>query len=376
MMASKRNIPAYQQCPLCGMNVFQKATALSCGHTLCHKCLVRNSKIPDNFTQVSCPVCKEPTPLTDVKTAGPVPTSSPNTTATSLVVDRRNTEVHLSFTENYLTILKEIDLPAGLRGITRLSDDTVVIGYGSAIPGAQAISVTGDMRVFLDETIGAVRDITILSDRSIVVSHGKDIIRVYDKTGFPTDVQFHSDKCRESYMICSDKYDNVYGVNFTNGIYVFQAGTETPLQVIPTGGLEPCQVCATTTGKLITRSYSTTVPQMNAITLYDRNGTRGNCIKATEGYEYLQAAVDSLDRVFVGRVHASSGTFRLTIYRLEGLCFVEEVRFKDLKLPLKPHHGWHYMVCLTPHLLALGTMDKKLYFIHIHIEHPGTSSLA
>ena len=135
--------------------------------------------------------------------------------------------------ENSLTVLKMLELPGGVRGMARLSDDTVVIGFGSSQPGAVAFSTSGAKRQFLEPIIGPVRDIAILSNGRPVVSHGNDVIRVYNNEGFQTDIKFYTEEKGEYYQTCIGRMDNVYAANHTHSIYIFQQGKETPYQVVP-----------------------------------------------------------------------------------------------------------------------------------------------
>ena len=363
-MAEDREIPQNLQCPMC-MDMFTRATLLTCGHTFCQRCLSDYDASQSNRRGINCPLCRKPTPLTRDRVAG----LAPNVTVNSLIDDFLNIQV--ANEESSLTVLKEIEMSDGMRGMARLSDDTVVIGYGRSKPGVEAYAVTGTKRSFLPEAVGLVRDIAILTDGNVVVSHGKNVIKVYSSTGHPTGIEFFTHESCENYMLCSDNHDNVYAANLTDAIYVFKAGRNIPQHVIPTGNLNADQVCVTSNGTIIARSYSTNIIHRNAITIYNRDGQMGSSVKACEEQEYLHAAVDSQDRVFVGHVLFKSSSFRLSIYKVEGLQLIEEVTFKDLSLP-KASRAWHYMVSLTPSLLALANRDKKLYFIKVPGVSPGT----
>ena len=120
---------------------------------------------------------------------------------------------------------------------------------------------------------------------------------------------------------------------------------------------------------MIIRGQNKDIIHKNAITLYDRYGNKGDTITASEKYEYLCANVDSHDRVFVGRIFLRSGRFRLSIYTTDGLSLIEKKTFNVIYLPDKETCAVrHYMVCLTPTLIAVGSMDKKLYFIQVPSE--------
>ena len=187
-------------------------------------------------------------------------------------------DVALASNNRTLVVLKEINLPAGMRGMTRLSDDIVVIGYGRGMPGADAFSVTGKKRIYLQGIVGLVCDIAIMRNKDIVVSHGNDVIQVYNKGGFPTDFQFYSQEKGENYKICASRMDEVFAVNRTSSIYVFRQGKDTPTRVIPIGIQSASQISVTRSGTLIARSYNAHIIHKNVVTLYDKFGKRGSSI--------------------------------------------------------------------------------------------------
>ena len=134
--------------------------------------------------------------------------------------------------------------------------------------------------------------------------------------------------------------------------------------MVPLGNQRAIQVGVTTTGMMIIWDQKKDITQQNSISLYDRYGNKGDTITSSEKYEYLRAAVDSQDRVFVGQIFLPSGRFKLSIYKIEDQRFTELKKLKEVQL-VKPQKTWHSMVCLTPTLLALANMDKKLYFINV-----------
>ena len=80
--------------------------------------------------------------------------------------------------------------------------DTVVIGYGSSKSGADAVSISGAKKQYLNENIGPVYDIAILSDGRPVVSHGTAVIRVYNQQSLSDGYSvLHKERmCRLSYL--------------------------------------------------------------------------------------------------------------------------------------------------------------------------------
>ena len=241
-MAENSTVPKNLQCPLC-FDLFEKATQLTCGHTFCKKCLVNYDKTQATSEFMSCPLCRKPNTMPKKERGGGL---APNVTVDALValvtlglqkmtVSSKEPKESLTVLEmielpagvrgmarlsddavvigfggsqpgtvpfsisggkqqfleptvgpeeDSLKVLRMLELPAGVQGMARLSDDTVVIGYGCSKLGADAVSISGAKKQYLKENIGPVRDIAILSDGRPVVSHGKDVIRVYNNLGF------------------------------------------------------------------------------------------------------------------------------------------------------------------------------------------------
>ena len=296
-----------------------------------------------------CPLCRKPTTMPREERVGGL---AANVTVNALVDDLKQSRsitlglqkmtVSSKEPEDSLTVLKMLELPGEVRGMARLSDDTVVIGYGSSKSGADAVSISGAKKQYLNENIGPVYDIAILSDGRPVVSHGTAVIRVYNQQSFLTDIQFYTKKECADYHICIGGTDNVYAANNLNSIFIFQQGKETPHEVVPLDRQYAIQVGVTTTGMMIIRNQ-------HAITLYDRYGNKGDTITASENHEFLHAAVDSQDRVFVGQIFLYTGRFKLSIYKIEDQRFIVLKKFKEVQLVI-PDWRWHSMVCLRNQL--------------------------
>ena len=372
-MAENTTVPENLQCPLC-FDLFEKATLLTCGHTFCKKCLVDYDKTQATSEFMSCPLCRKPTTMPrEDRVRG----LAANVTVNALVDDlkqaqsatlglQKMTVSSKEPEEDSLKVLRMLELPAGVRGMARLSDDTVVIGYGSSKSGADAVSISGAKKQYLEENIGPVRDISFLSDGRPVVSHGKDVIRVYNNEGFPTDIQFYTQEKCTNYKICIGRTDEVYAVNWTNSIFIFQQGKETPSKVVYLGDQYAIDVGVTTAEMIIIRCHDRHITSKNTIAMWDRYGHKGSVVAASEEQEFLFAAVDSRDRVFLGRIFPNSGKFNLSIYTIEGQSIKEKKKFNVLYLPGKEIAlVGHHMVCLTPTLIAIGNMDKELYFIKV-----------
>ena len=93
--------------------------------------------------------------------------------------------------------------------------------------------------------------------------------------------------------------------------------------------------------------------------------TRVTTITASEHHEFLHAAVDSQDRVFVGQIFLYTGRFKLSIYKIEDqkIHCTEEIQrgaISHTRLALA-FHGMPYPN--SPCIRAIWT--KKLYFIKL-----------
>ena len=90
-MATLRSVTQNLNCPLC-MDTFVEATLLNCGHTFCRKCLSQYDDFHPEWDDMLCPLCREPTPLTDQRVGG----LSTNVSLNSLVGDINRISMNLS----------------------------------------------------------------------------------------------------------------------------------------------------------------------------------------------------------------------------------------------------------------------------------------
>ena len=405
--------PASLVCPIC-QELFKDATLLSCGHTYCKECLQnldRSLSKHGAASYILCPLCRSKTKLSKKR----IGTLSRNVSVNSLVDDFKQMKVKEAKSRQPLTvaltsssahtsraplpvawsasggdadngyaemrnpvaqprrallIIKEINLLGGMRGMAAVSPDKVVVGYGSSQPGAESFAINGERKQFLGGDVGPVRDIAIMSNGFRVVSHGPDVLRIYNIAGFPTSFQFDSCKANSNhYSICTDKQDNVYAVNGNQEIYKFSKEKTTPVKVISTGTAQPSQISIATNGTIIITSRE---DFRSTVSLIDNQGNIAVAVKASRTDEFLYATVDKLDRVFVACVRPKTGALSLGIYTIQGLTLVAQARFQELKLA--PTSGiWYYIACVTPNILAIANIGMKLYFVQVpdvtHLSH-------
>eukprot|EP00057_Strongylocentrotus_purpuratus_P025407 XP_011679881.1 PREDICTED: uncharacterized protein LOC105445714 [Strongylocentrotus purpuratus] len=381
-------------CPLC-LTTFEKATLLICGHTFCQKCLMGYDMRHRDKNYMICPLCREQTPLGENRVQG----LRRNVTVNALVNDIQakkapgkgvaqpeaaspaqpetagpalpkvvKHKLPVKVPVRPPTIIKEVALPGGIRGMTGMAEDTVVVGYGSSFPGVEAIKVSGDRKPYLRSDIGSVRDIVILNDGRAVLSHGFEEIKAYNADGTMWVIPFQQlakQKCKDSFCtLYRDSQDNVYTVNGTNKIQYFRVrgkGMTHHSRVITTGRANVAQICVTQTEVLVMR-VSNAKPRRLAF--YDKEGNMGSTVTARDDNEVLCATVDALDRVIIGYFSPNLGTLTLSVCTLKGLHIKHQHFLSELYLS-QARQVWCYMVSITPKLLAFAHLDKKLYFIKV-----------
>ncbi|XP_041454192.1 uncharacterized protein LOC121407279 [Lytechinus variegatus] len=259
-----------------------------------------------------------------------------------------------------LIILKVVDLPAGIRDMALFAPETVLIVYGSSLHGAQLYKSTGDHREHF-HNLGAIRSVAILTDGRAVISLGKEGIQECNIDGKLTARQFRYKNFTKYYYVCCDHCNNLYAVNGNPEIYSFVLGKDAPERVIPTGKMIPSQVCVAKSGAIIVSSGTAT---LSIVAIFDKNGCIGSCVNSLENEEFLYAAVDPLDHVFVARVRPRSGLMLLSRYKLRGTQLTDFTQYMALNI-VPTTETWCKLVCLSPRLLAFASMTKKLYFIKI-----------
>lgn len=258
-------------------------------------------------------------------------------------------------------IVREFKVPADIWGMAALSVDTVVAVSGGKGKGSYSFSLSGEEQSHLASSKGSVHDLTFLTDGKPVVSRSCSTCCVC-----PNDDTCFEYTCKQGewdLRLCSDQSDNVYAVNKNPEIYIFQGSNSNPQRVIPIGN-KPIQISVTKTGVMIPSTGSETP---STVHVYDIEGHLGSTLTSVDDSEYLYTAVDSYDRVLVARVNRGSHILRLIRYRLKGLQLIQQITFRDLKLPHKIDQPPYfcYMVLVTPLMLAFASLGKRLYFIEL-----------
>ncbi|XP_054757038.2 E3 ubiquitin-protein ligase TRIM45-like [Lytechinus pictus] len=270
----------------------------------------------------------------------------------------------LGYMQVGMRLVKELDVAFDAWGMAALSTDAVVLVAGR--DGKKSYFLSGREEPYLCGCIKEpLHDLTILADGRHVVSRTPGMCSVYS-TSNDTWFNYTCKKGEWDLRLCRDHRDNVYAVNKNPEVYIFSGENPNPKKVVPIK-INPIKVAVTTTGVIIT---GTCIYAPSTIHVYDRDGHLGSSIQAEKENEYLYAAVDSHDRVLVARVEGGSKVLRLARYRLVGVTLIEDMRFKDLKLPHRINSSsfWNAFCCmvsLTPKLVAIATHTKHLYFIEL-----------
>ena len=97
------------------------------------------------------------------------------------------------------------------------------------------------------------------------------------------------------------------------------------------------------------------------LTVYDRDGRAGNSLTGNHD-EYLYAAADDRDIVYVATVNKGTGNVSIALYELDHLNLIEKHRFEEIKLCIRDRRC--YLVSLSPSMLAFACYEK-LYFIGV-----------
>ncbi|XP_072180911.1 uncharacterized protein [Diadema setosum] len=273
--------------------------------------------------------------------------------------DNMLSSTRMSHPRNEVAILREVDLPHVAAGMATLSPDSVVIGYGRRKPGVHSFSMSGIKADFLGEAVGGIYDIECLSSGHFVISAAGNNMRVYNGDSTLTHQQFRREDTLEGYYsrLCRDQDNNIYAVDSSRKINVYDFTGERPQKVLPSDVIRPRQISVTKTGIIIACTCDI-VP--STVAVFDAQGYLGSTLQSTGYPEYLYATVDSEDRVLVARV--TSRVLRLSLFVLAGTRLEQVKEFEDVRLE-GIHPSWCYMTCLSRNVIAFAS--SRLYFIEL-----------
>ncbi|XP_030840651.1 E3 ubiquitin-protein ligase TRIM71-like [Strongylocentrotus purpuratus] len=255
-----------------------------------------------------------------------------------------------------MAIGKVVDLPYPMSGITRLSDDSILVGYGKSRCDADKVENNGNVQScrqnsfhFYDIAIQSISQILAPLNRGrLSFFSAKDWSRRSDKA-FSNDTGY-------SYPYLTVSSENeIIAANRNDRIHILDPTVSRIKHSITTVD-KANQALATKSGVIVSSSCSNTP---SVVRLYDRDGKSGDPIAAKEG-EYLYPAVDEENRVFIASVNKPAGRIQITLYLPEGLKLKKVVEFEELELTL--NSAWCYLVSLSRNKLAFAC-DTKVYFL-------------
>ncbi|XP_071497193.1 uncharacterized protein [Diadema antillarum] len=263
-----------------------------------------------------------------------------------------------------LTLIKVVSLPYDVEGMAAVSHERVTVTYNNYDVGCSIVTASGVIYSHLKGRVKMASDTAFLSDGRSVVSHGGDL-RVYNADGTPTNLRFRCQTGFDSCKISTDHWDNIYLVNGNSSIFVYHLGSANARRIISTSELTPRQICVTDSGLMVT---STCDILPSTVTVFDGDGRLGRSVRASHNGEYLYAATDGRNRVFVARVAESSRKLMVVVYTLWGTHLQEEVVLQEFQLSEKVSFltSWCYLVCLAPNTLAFAHRNK-LYFLRVPV---------
>ena len=146
--------------------------------------------------------------------------------------------------------------------------------------------------------------------------------------------------------------------NGKNEIYIYNPSGNVLKQTVPTVKNISRQAFATKSGVIVSSSCNGTP---SVLTVYDREGRAGSSLTANQD-EFLYAAADDQDIIYVAAVNTNTGKVAITLYKLDELSLTEEYQFKDIQLTII--NSWCYMVSLSRRMLAFAC-EEKLYFLEV-----------
>ncbi|XP_011660815.2 uncharacterized protein LOC105436692 [Strongylocentrotus purpuratus] len=179
-------------------------------------------------------------------------------------------------------IEKVVDLPYPMSGITRLSEDSVLVGYGGSRYDADKVEINGNVQSCPSQHYNSLfYDIAILSDSKIVVSVAPRQVTFFNENWSRTTYTTILNETGYNIPFISVSSKNeIIAANITDRIHVFDPTGSTRKHSIATMET-PGQALATKSGVIISSSCHYNPP--SRVRVYDRDGKSGDPIAAKEG---------------------------------------------------------------------------------------------
>ncbi|XP_041480642.1 E3 ubiquitin-protein ligase TRIM71-like [Lytechinus variegatus] len=267
----------------------------------------------------------------------------------------------ISGSDPKMDVIQCVDLRGLIHGMTRYSNSTVAIGYGSNAQGIDIIDSNGEKQrhsniLALNEM--NCHDLILQRDGALCVSTGSTEAYIYSRLGSrkaTINVRKNINKLR----VNRSPSDEIIITNYGKQVYIYDPTGSTLKHTVQTKH-DTSQASTTRTGLIVSSSCW---GNPSVVTVCDRDGNAGESLQAPEGV-YLYAAVDELDRVYVASVDEKNSSVVIRLYDLDGLNLKERVEFNALNMTLV--WNWCYLVSLSPDMLAFACCNK-LYFMKVSL---------
>ncbi|XP_041480662.1 E3 ubiquitin-protein ligase TRIM71-like [Lytechinus variegatus] len=266
----------------------------------------------------------------------------------------------ISGSDPKMEVIHCVDLRGVMFGMTRHSNSTVVIVYGSNARGIDTIDSNGGKQLYKNIPISDMEcyDLVLQRDGALCVSTGTTDAYVYSPLG-SRKATIHVRDNGNFLRVNRSPSDEIIITNYGKQVFIYDPTGSTLKHTVETKH-DTCQASTTRTGLIVTSSCWD-VPSV--VTVYDRDGNAGESLQAPRDV-FLYAAVDEQDRVYVASVDMKNNNVVFRLYDLDGLNLKERVEFKVLHMTL----GLNLcnLVSLSPDMLAFACY-KKLYFIKVSL---------
>ena len=258
-----------------------------------------------------------------------------------------------------LRIVKDVDLPCSTIGIAKKSEDSVAV----ALFNCNCVDIINCIGIRVP-----LASLPSLSYRDIAFQGNGNMVTSRDSYTEIHTRDAHGSKLSTFNIPRSSGYYPVLNVGPSNEIVVSNGRKEiwiydpsgTVLKhTVPTAKNVSSQAFVTRSGVIVSGSCELDSPSV--LTVYDMDGRAGSSLIGNPG-EYLYAAADDQDRIYVAAVNYDTDTVSITLYTLDGLNLIEKHRFEELKLCIED--DWCYLVSLSRNMLAFAS-HTKLYFIGV-----------
>ena len=258
----------------------------------------------------------------------------------------------------YVHVLMEVDLPSHTYGIAKKGSDSV------------AVTLSDHVRVDIIDCIGSTETLSGLPSRSyfdIAIHCNGNMVISHDSR---SEIDIHAADGQKlfSIPIQSGKYrfrlsvgpsNEIIVATGSNKVYIYDPSGKYLKCTVPTEKNLSRQALVTKSGVVV--SSSCDLGLLSVLTVYDKDGRAGSSLTGNHD-EYLYAAADDQDIIYVATVNKGMGKVSIALYELDHLNLIEKHRFEEIKLCIRDKRC--YLVSLNPSMLVFACYEK-LYFIGV-----------